>query len=159
MITLAFGVLSIGAALMAFATRDWRLKTFASACLALWLTTLLVVSPRLTSLWWLDPLYTSSLLLLLVGIQGRGAVERARGEPLAAWLLIPMGIEAVAALSYLATPQLLSPIGQLQLIQVGFAAELLCIIIVSGRRLQFSPRLREAWRFARSLAGSRGAPA
>lgn len=135
MTTLFFGVLALAAVIAAFATRDWRLKTTATGFALLWTITLFIVVPQPTSPWWLDPLYTVSVLLLLLGIQARGEVERARGEPLAMWILVPLGIEVVIGLTYLATPFVLSPLAQFYIIQIGFAFQLVSIIVISGRRI------------------------
>ena len=144
MTTLFFGTMVLIALFFAFATRDWRLKTVATACSLVWISAVVVIAPRATSIWWLDPAYTVALLLLMIAIQARGEVERARGEPLALWLLIPMGVETVIAASYLVPSAVLPALAQLQIIQVGFAVELLTIIVVGGRRLEIVRRLR-AW--------------
>ena len=147
----AFGTLASCALILAFLTKDWRLKTVATACFALWTTTALFVEPQLKSPSWVDPLYTIILFLIVWFIQSRGEVERRRGEPLAMWLLVPMGVEAVIAVSYVAEMLFLAPLAQLLLIQVGFAIELVCIIVVAGRRLRLWQKLRDAWRGAKTL--------
>ena len=142
MVLHAFGLLVLAAVVTAFATCDWRLKTVACACSILWVTTAFVV-PHLPKQSWVDPAYTVVLLVLLTSIQARGAVERARGEPLAMWLLVPLSIEAMIALSYVAELWIISARQQLVFIEVGFAIELICIIVVGGRRLELGRRLRE----------------
>ena len=145
MLSIVFAVLVFLAMAVAFGTRDWRLKVMVASFASVWLTTRLLAGPGLHSPWWLDPLYTLFLFLAAFFIQARGEAERARGEPLAMWLLVPMGVETVIALSYVAGPSL-SPLAQLVLIQLGFAIELVCVIVVGGRRLRLGQRAREVWR-------------
>ena len=132
---LTFGALCTAALALALLTRDWRLKTMATACFAVWAVSTLYVGPMAHSPAWLDPVYTAFLFLLAFGIQARGEVERQRGEPLAMWLLVFMGVEAVIAVAYVLPSSVLSPLPELLLIQTGFAAELVCLILVGGRRL------------------------
>ena len=144
MVTLSYGALCTTALALALLTRDWRLKTMAAACFAVWAVSALYVAPMAHSPYWLDPVYTAFLFLLAFGIQARGAVERRRGEPLAMWLLVFMGVEAVIAVAYVLPSRVLPPLSELILIQIGFAAELVCLIVVAGRRLRLWQRLARA---------------
>ena len=145
MVTLAFGALSSCALLLAFLTRDWRLKTMAASCFAVWMLTALFVMPLDHSPAWLDPIYTAFLFSTAFGIQARGEAERARGEPLAMWLLVFMGVEALIAVTYLLPREVMSLLTGFYIIQIGYAAELLCLIWVGGRRLRLAERLSWVW--------------
>lgn len=157
MFTIVFGALSFVALSLTMATHDWRLKTVAVACLAVWLTTFVLAGPGLSSPQWLDPVYTAFVFATAFCIQARGEVERARGEPLAMWLLVPMGVEAVIAVSYLAEALFLTSKGQFVIVQLGFGIELICLIVVAGRRLELAGRVDRAHRsFAMLMRASVG---
>lgn len=153
-----FGVLAFIALATALATHDWRLKFVAISCSAVWLTTVGLTMFGLTSLLWMNPVYTAFIFGVAFCIQARGEIERERGEPLAMWLLVPMGVEAVIGVSYVIKP-ILPAWGQWRLMQVGFAIELICLIVVGGKRLNLVGRIRRSADLVLSLIGKTLRPA
>ena len=141
MLMTLFGVLAMIALALSLPTRDWRLKSVALTYFGVWSVTFLLSRSGITELPWVDSAYTAFIFLLAFSVQARGEVERKRGEPLAMWLLVPMGVETIIGLSHLFQP-LLSSLTHWRLMQAGFAIELICLIVVGGRRLDLVGRVR-----------------
>jgi hypothetical protein len=121
------GALVATSLFLAFRTRDWRLKWVASGCAACWLISTVIdnVGP---AYWWLDPIYSTFMIGLLLLVQARGKRERRAGVPLAMWILLPLTCEFGIVFSH--TLWSVAPLTGFYVMQVFFVLELISIIYI-----------------------------
>ncbi|MEO1623281.1 MAG: hypothetical protein AAFU53_19910 [Cyanobacteria bacterium J06632_3] len=130
-----FAVLTVTGFALALQTKSWRLKTVSSALLGCWVIST-VLDPITVEVWWLDPVYSLVMILLIIGIQARGRRERDAGISREYWIVGALACEFGIVLTYFTSPIL----GNVQsfFLQQGFYFLELALIVAVGAGFRFA---------------------